>query len=757
MKVRMLSGAAAGMIVASFLFASAAYAATETSGKEVSASGYLESSLTENSLSDYTAASSESTTSSVGSATIESDAETTATVDSEIATDTSTTAEVTTETEASSEEGIAKTDSTVEEAPVETTAAYSVGPWIKDNRYVTVLSKDVAIIKNFNKTNPMTGTLQAYQGKTLKATGQYEVRDGEETAIYLSLYDYSGNWVGYAKESDIKNWISNDAQGKWQKYSGYLTINNGGYVLWSSFKWNEISKTSKIMGKTYTINGMYKHYNGSTYYSLYDGKGNWVGYVNSLTGGLADGPQGLWQKENTYVTVVKRYNVYSDINKQWKIVLNEGASLNKTYRVTGKYGHVGGSTYYSLYDQNNKWIGYINEAATKRASKEQGVWLAQSGIVSIAKPNYIFSDIDKKWATAVKGTNAVKNTYIVNGKYAHLNGSIYYSLYTSGGKWVGYVNSSATIPVKDQRGVYQARNLIVTVTSKYTIYSDLTGPWKTKISAQNALGKTYRAEAQYNHANGAKYYSLYDGNNKWVGYINTAGVTTAADSGGVWQSMNQKVKVSKKNYTLWQTFDFKKSLGSTTSIYGNQYKVTGKYVHLNGSTYYSLYNSSNKWLGYVNSQAVSAVSDVPPVDNTLWTKATGGVQPNLSGRKNIRIEVSIAKQRVYIYDSTGLIYTMVCSTGLPGGTATPTGNFAIQAEKGLSFGGSLGGARYWRSFLGHGVYLFHSVPINGSGNYILSEAYKLGQRASHGCIRLSVPDAIWFYYGIPYNTPVKIY
>jgi len=52
-------------------------------------------------------------------------------------------------------------------------------------------------------------------------------------------------------------------------------------------------------------------------------------------------------------------------------------------------------------------------------------------------------------------------------------------------------------------------------------------------------------------------------------------------------------------------------------------------------------------------------------------------------------------------------------------------------------------AHYWTSFWHHGEYLFHSVPTNSRGQYVASEAKKLGRPASHGCVRLPVPDAQW--------------
>lgn len=85
---------------------------------------------------------------------------------------------------------------------------------------------------------------------------------------------------------------------------------------------------------------------------------------------------------------------------------------------------------------------------------------------------------------------------------------------------------------------------------------------------------------------------------------------------------------------------------------------------------------------------------------------------------------------------------MYASTGKD--NSTPKGTFEIQTERGQFFYNSKSGegAHYWTSFKDHGIYLFHTVPTNRKGHYLKDEAKALGHSAnSHGCVRLSVPDA----------------
>ena len=132
--------------------------------------------------------------------------------------------------------------------------------------------------------------------------------------------------------------------------------------------------------------------------------------------------------------------------------------------------------------------------------------------------------------------------------------------------------------------------------------------------------------------------------------------------------------------------------------------------------------------------------------------------PDIQNLSNLNILVSVKQQRVFIRNGNQILYTMYCSTGTPS-EPSPIGHFHIQSERGRTFYNPKTnmGANYWVSFKDNGVYLFHSVPINANGQYIISEAQKLGkQSGSHGCVRLSVSDAKWFYQNIPNGTPVTI-
>ncbi|WP_420843255.1 L,D-transpeptidase [Lactobacillus selangorensis] len=155
-------------------------------------------------------------------------------------------------------------------------------------------------------------------------------------------------------------------------------------------------------------------------------------------------------------------------------------------------------------------------------------------------------------------------------------------------------------------------------------------------------------------------------------------------------------------------------------------------------------------------QTVQATSTKKTIN---WRKPSQQkAYPNLKKHPQVWIDVSQKKQRVYIKDGKKVLYTMYASTGKD--HSTPNGTFHIQKERGKFFYNQQSGegAKYWTSWKDHGVYLFHSVPTDQEGHFLKKEADQLGKEAnSHGCVRLTVPDAKWINENMPVGTKVVIH
>ncbi len=152
-------------------------------------------------------------------------------------------------------------------------------------------------------------------------------------------------------------------------------------------------------------------------------------------------------------------------------------------------------------------------------------------------------------------------------------------------------------------------------------------------------------------------------------------------------------------------------------------------------------------------------TDPPPPDAPGDDGASApAFDPNVppDAEKGYYVRVFLSEQVVRVYLDGLEIRSMICSSGTAE-KPTPTGRFYIQNRGEFFFAEKyLQGGKWWVSFKDWGTYLFHSVPTNRYGEIIPEEAAKLGQPASHGCIRLALDDSKWFYDTIPTEAPVDI-
>jgi len=114
-------------------------------------------------------------------------------------------------------------------------------------------------------------------------------------------------------------------------------------------------------------------------------------------------------------------------------------------------------------------------------------------------------------------------------------------------------------------------------------------------------------------------------------------------------------------------------------------------------------------------------------------------------------------QVLTIYRDGKFILSSTASSGIPE-LFTPRGIFHIEENRrGEWFFVERFnvGMKYWVGF--KGIWLFHSIPFDRGKNIIAEEAEKLGEPASHGCIRLPVEVAEYIYNNVPDGSLVLIY
>ena len=148
-------------------------------------------------------------------------------------------------------------------------------------------------------------------------------------------------------------------------------------------------------------------------------------------------------------------------------------------------------------------------------------------------------------------------------------------------------------------------------------------------------------------------------------------------------------------------------------------------------------------------------------DGKLVRKIGDGVDKKIqkySSKRKYMIIVKLSERKVRIYkgrkNNWNRIRTCKCTIGARG-TPTVRGTFTIKS-RGLYFNTGIS-LRCWYYTQFYGNYLFHSVLYDRSSRPVHVMDGRLGIRASHGCIRLSLKSAKWIYRNIPSGTKVIIY
>ena len=252
----------------------------------------------------------------------------------------------------------------------------------------------------------------------------------------------------------------------------------------------------------------------------------------------------------------------------------------------------------SVYDNQGKWLGYLNANGGNISSNRGGLHHATKEYITITKKGWsLWRDFDFKVGVATD--KYVNQTYQVRGWYRHYNGNKYVSVYDNQGKWLGYLNANGGNVSSSRGGMWHKTSSYITITKKnWSIWKNFN--FDSGKSTNAYINKTYQIRGWYRHYNGNKYLSLYDSQGKWFGYINASGGKETSNRGGIWHSASQYITVSKNNWTIWKDFHFKNG-SSTSSLYKQSFKVKGWYQHYNGNKYYSLYDFKGNWRGYLNS------------------------------------------------------------------------------------------------------------------------------------------------------------
>ncbi len=463
----------------------------------------------------------------------------------------------------------------------------------ESDAYASIQSTDA---KLFTIDFEQNGTTEELKDQTFKIAGYYNHYDEK---VYYLLKNSSDQSIGIVEASAVEK--TNNPAGIKHAVNDYYSVINKDQKIWKDLNFAEdLGTTALINEKTFNIKEWYYHFNGKKYFALYDDSQAFKGFVEAITIERANNAGGIWRTVNQYITVTKNHGtIWNDF--EFKSGKTTKSMYQRTYRATGYYNHFNGTKYLSVYDNKGNWQGYLNERDASVSSTPGGRWNSTNQYVTITKiSGTIWNDFEFKSGKTSK--SMYQRTYRATGYYNHFNGTKYLSVYDNKGNWQGYLNERDASVSSTPGGRWNSTNQYVTITKiSGTIWNDF--EFKSGKTTKSMYQRTYRATGYYNHFNGTKYLSVYDNKGNWQGYLNQRDGSNSNGAQGTGFSMNKSVLVIKSGYSIWNNFSWKEKT-RTNSLINKTYQVKWYYKHMNGATYYSLYDSNGKWFGYVNSGAV---------------------------------------------------------------------------------------------------------------------------------------------------------
>ena len=388
------------------------------------------------------------------------------------------------------------------------------GKFFEENdKYASVVLDDAELYTIDFKESVSTKSLK---NRTFKIEGYYNHFNKKK---YYLLKDETNQFIGIVESSTVE--VTQTKAGKKHSINDYYSIIRNDQKIWMNLDFSEIGTTASIAKKTFNVKEWYYHFNGKKYYTLYDDKETFKGFVEEISIRKANNIGGIGQATTQYITVIQSNGTIWD-DFQFINGKTTKEMYQRTYRVTEYFNHFNGSKYLSVYDNKGNWQGYLNERDGNASSTPGGKWNSTNQYVTITKNSgTIWNDFGFKSGRSTK--EMYQRTYRATGYYNHFNGSKYLSVYDNKGNWQGYLNERDGAKANGAQGTgFSMNKSVLVVKSGYSIWNNFS--WKEKLRTNSLINKTYQIKWYYKHMNGSTYYSLYESNGKWLGYVNSGAV-----------------------------------------------------------------------------------------------------------------------------------------------------------------------------------------------------------------------------------------
>lgn len=302
-----------------------------------------------------------------------------------------------------------------------------------------------------------------------------------------------------------------------------------------------------------------------------------------------------WGKELKFERYDKVIYVNKSVAKIWKdlnlkeLVFNNQDVKGRIYRAQTVYTDSTGGKYILIKDKDHQFVGFINIDDTTEIKP-----IYTDKVVQLKKENIklyrnLFGDLqtDKKLSFS--------RYYKIKEIYNLPNNLTLYTLCDGNGKWIGNVNKNDVRETIFEP--YDER--VEIIKNNYTVWGNFFG--KENLNTKSMYHKVYNAKGIYKDNNNNTYIKIYDSNDKYLGILNINATKKVIP-----QSFNKDVKIISTKYNFYH-FLFDRVRNQSQNYINKKLHSKCLYKLSNGRIYYSLYDNKDKWIGYIEKEAVKVL------------------------------------------------------------------------------------------------------------------------------------------------------
>ena len=146
----------------------------------------------------------------------------------------------------------------------------------------------------------------------------------------------------------------------------YVSITKRNFIIYQDYGKTMITDPQVELNQTFRVEE--EQTQGIvTYLALSDANG-FVGYIDQASVTEAVGAEGIARSIRRYVKVIENRELYQDFS--WNFDQETEALIDRTFRAKAMYHHYNGDIYYELYDEQDEWVGYVEESALEKSDRK---------------------------------------------------------------------------------------------------------------------------------------------------------------------------------------------------------------------------------------------------------------------------------------------------------------------------------------------------------------------------------------------------